>query len=78
VVTLLLFGPAREAAGTARADVDGVTVAEIRAAACARFGPAFAAVAEAAAIWLNGEPASSDQPVGPLDEVAVVPPVSGG
>ncbi len=29
-------------------------------------------------VWLNGEPADPQDPVGPLDEVALIPPVSGG
>jgi molybdopterin converting factor small subunit len=29
-------------------------------------------------IWVNGEPSSREQAVGPQDEVAVLPPVSGG
>lgn len=75
---LLLFGPARQAAGTGRADLDASTVAGVCSAACARFGPRFAEVLEASALWLNGDPASGDTEVGPDDEVAVIPPVSGG
>ncbi|MFP5489064.1 MAG: MoaD/ThiS family protein [Acidimicrobiia bacterium] len=29
-------------------------------------------------IWVNGEPAGPDDPVGTADELAVLPPVSGG
>jgi sulfur-carrier protein len=29
-------------------------------------------------VWVNGEPATSTDPVGDRDEVAVLPPVSGG
>lgn len=75
---LRLFGPAREAAGTAEVTVDGDSVAAVLAAAVARFGPAFAAVADRSRVWRNGEPAGPDDPVGPADEVAVLPPVSGG
>jgi molybdopterin converting factor small subunit len=29
-------------------------------------------------VWRNGEPTDRDEPVGPDDEVAILPPVSGG
>lgn len=75
---LRLFAQAREAAGVGRADIDGDTVGAVVAAACERFGEAFASVAGTSRVWLNGQPASHDDPVAPGDEVAVLPPVSGG
>lgn len=75
---LRLFASAREAAGTARDTVDGSTVGAVLAEARVRFGPDFAAVLDGCRVWLNGEPASDDDTVGPADEVAVLPPVSGG
>ena len=76
--TLRLFAAAREAAGTGRATVDGATVGEVLDAAAASYGETFAAVLGTCRVWLNGEPASRDQSVAPSDEVAVLPPVSGG
>jgi molybdopterin synthase sulfur carrier subunit len=75
---LRLFAAAREAAGTASVEVPGVTVDEVLDAARTRFGPALAVVIDASKVWLNGEPASGDDPVTDRDEVAVLPPVSGG
>lgn len=72
------FAAAREAAGTGRAEFDGATVGEVVQAAIDRFGPRFAQVAGSATIWLNGEKAPADAPVTERDEVAVLPPVSGG
>jgi molybdopterin converting factor small subunit len=48
--------------------------------ACAAYGNEFAAVLERSKVWINGEePASGrDTPLAPEDEVAVLPPVSGG
>lgn len=43
-----------------------------------RYGPAFTTVLGSCRIWVNGEPATDDDPVAPDDEVAVLPPVSGG
>jgi molybdopterin synthase sulfur carrier subunit len=75
---LRLFASAREAAGTGRVELEGSTVAEVLEAASARFGEPFTAVLGTAKVWVNGEPAVDDDPVGELDEVAVLPPVSGG
>lgn len=78
VAVLMLFAQAREAAGTNRAEFDGATVGEVLVEARTRFGGAFVAVLDTSKVWLNGEPASATDPVGPADEVAVLPPVSGG
>jgi len=78
VATLRLFAAAREAAGTGRAAVDGATVGDVLDVARARFGEQFAAVLARCRVWVNGEPAGDDHPVGVNDEVAVLPPVSGG
>lgn len=51
---------------------------EVLAAANARYGPGFAEVLANSRVWRNGEPTVDDDAVGPDDEVAVLPPVSGG
>lgn len=73
-----LFAAARDAAGTARDDLPGDTVADVLSAANQRYGDSFAAVLATSRIWVNGEPAQSDDHVGAADELAVLPPVSGG
>lgn len=78
VPVLRLFAQAREAAGTGRDNVDGATVDEVLASARQRYGPAFAEVLPNCRLWVNGEPAEGPDPVEPDDEVAVLPPVSGG
>ena len=78
MATLRLFAAAREAAGTGRESVPGSTVGQVLAAARDRHGERFAAVLAGARVWLNGEPATDDDPVTEADEVAVLPPVSGG
>jgi sulfur-carrier protein len=78
MAVLLLFGPARTAAGTGRVAIDAPSVSALCASARDRFGAAFAEVLDASAVWVNGEPLTGDPPIGPADEVAVLPPVSGG
>ena len=78
MATLRLFAAAREAAGTGRDDVDGATVGDVLDAAPRRFGVPFVEVLGTSRVWLNGEPATREQSVRQGDEVAVLPPVSGG
>lgn len=78
MAVLRLFASAREAAGTGKVQVEEATVGEILDSARARYGEQFAAVLASSRVWLNGEPTTDDTPVGERDEVAVLPPVSGG
>ncbi|MET0902591.1 MAG: MoaD/ThiS family protein [Acidimicrobiales bacterium] len=78
MAVLRLFAGAREAAGTGRDELPGATVGDVLEAARARYGDAFSDLLEHCAIWRNGEPCDPDSAVGDRDEVAVLPPVSGG
>ena len=78
MATVLFFGPARDATGTRTATVDGASVDEVVAATVRRYGDRFASMLPTCRIWLNGDPAAPDAPVGTHDEIAVLPPVSGG
>ncbi len=78
MATLRLFAAAREAAGTGRDLIPGATVGEVLDAATERYGATFAEVLENSRVWLNGDQAVADDPVADGDEVAVLPPVSGG
>ena len=82
-VTLRLFAAAREAAGRGRDEYDLAQVPTVGAlldAAVAAYGAAFGAVLAHSRVWVNGdEPAAgSATPLSDNDEVAVLPPVSGG
>jgi MoaD family protein len=82
-VRLRLFASAREAAGRTADEFDlasAPTVGAVLDRACADYGPTFADVLATARVWVNG-----DEPVAGRatrlaagDEVAVLPPVSGG
>ncbi len=78
MATLRLFAGLRQAAGTPTAEISGATVGDVLRAATARYGPEFEAALPRARVWLNGEEADPDDPVAPGDEVALIPPVSGG
>lgn len=75
---LVLFGPAREAAGTSTGEFDGVSVDAVLQEAVAHYGSSFADVLSISQIWVNGEPTQRTFAVEPYDEIAVLPPISGG
>lgn len=78
VVTLRLFAAARQAAGTGEEKLAAATVGEALEQARERFGESFSAVLEGSRVWLNGEPTGPSQALVEGDELAVLPPVSGG
>lgn len=75
---LLLLGPAREAAGAGHDEFEGDTVGAVLQNAVARYGVDFERVLAVSQIWVNGNVAESGDHVGPYDEIAVLPPISGG
>ena len=75
---LRLFANLREAAGASEVEVPGSSVEEVLATATGRFGERFAAGLAAAQVWVNGSQAGPGTAVGDGDEVALIPPVSGG
>lgn len=78
MATIRLFASAREAAGCRRDEIAGATVGEILDTAVVRYGPEFETLLTSCAVWRNGEPAKRTDPVSEGDELAVLPPVSGG
>jgi molybdopterin converting factor small subunit len=78
VAQVRLFASAREAAGTGSDVIDGVTVDDVLRSAVDRYGDRFGRILGSCRIWVNGDDAAPDTPVGPNDELAVLPPVSGG
>ncbi len=82
-VTLRIFASAREAAGRGREEYQRAaapTVGALLDAATAAHGPTFARVLDNSRVWVNGDEPSAgrDTPLTDGDEVAVLPPVSGG
>lgn len=76
--TLRLFGPAREAAGTGSDHFQATTVRELMGLAFERYPEQFSKVVSTSRIWVNGNDAGPDHPLSEDDEVAVIPPISGG
>jgi len=79
VTTLRLFATIRVAAGgEGRATIDGGTVGEVIENAIDRYGLGFAELVPICRVWVNGKSADPTTPVSADDEVALLPPVSGG
>ena len=80
MVEVLLFGAAADRAGTRKVQLEvagATTLAEIWPLLAERH-PELSAMRDTLAFAVNGEYARMDDAVGPDDEVAVLPPVSGG
>jgi molybdopterin converting factor subunit 1 len=76
-VAVRLYAGVRERAGRARLDVDGKTVAAVRAALAAAC-PAIAPQLASCRFAVDDEFVADDAPVKPGATVDVIPPVSGG
>jgi molybdopterin converting factor subunit 1 len=79
-LTIQFFARARELAGAERVAVElprGTTVAALHALLATMF-PAMASLLERSAIAVNHDSADAGQVIDDGDEVAVIPPVSGG
>ena len=83
IVRLLLFAGAREAAGRSRDEFEverGTPLDLLLEHAVERYGAGFATVLASSRVWVNGDEPAADRAtaLAPNDEVAVLPPVSGG
>ena len=77
-VTVRLFAALRELAGSPRVEAEGNTVGDVVRARSERFGDRFAGVASAGSVVVDGERAGASDPLAEGQEVALLPPVSGG
>lgn len=60
------------------ASADAPDVGSLLEHLAARFGPDFSRIADAGTVVVEGETAGSERRLAPGDEVALLPPVSGG
>jgi molybdopterin converting factor subunit 1 len=80
MIKVLLFGAAADRAGTRETELPveaGLTLAELWPLIAERH-PDLAPMRDTLAFAVNGEYARGDAGVSPGDEIAVLPPVSGG
>lgn len=77
-VTVRLFAALRELAGASLVQAEGETVGEVIEALCARYGERFEAIVRVGSAVVDGERADGSTPLSEGQEVAILPPVSGG
>lgn len=80
MIEVLLFGAAADRAGTRKVRLEvgeGTTVDDVWTLLVEE-NPGLSPMRDTLAFAVNGEYAKMDETVGPGDEVAVLPPVSGG
>jgi MoaD family protein len=77
-VKVRLFAALRELAGASEVEVEARTAGDVVEALSERFGERFAQIAAVGSVVVNGERASRTTAVAAGDEVALLPPVSGG
>ena len=73
-----LFAALRELAGASEVESPGRTVGDVVEALTERYGDRFGAIARVGSYVVNGERATVATPIADGDEVALLPPVSGG
>ncbi len=78
VATVRLFANLRETAGTGKLEMDVATVGEALERLSAEYGERFDRGLARARVWKNGDPAEPGMSVDASDEIAIIPPVSGG
>lgn len=77
-IKVRLFAALREMAGSSQVEATGRTAGDLVDQLSERFGERFAKVAGVGSIVVNGERADRSTPIAEDDEVALLPPVSGG
>jgi MoaD family protein len=78
VARVRLFAALREVAGASHVEAPGRSVGEVVDALGERYGERFSSIAAVGTFVVNGERATRDTSVADGDEVALLPPVSGG
>jgi MoaD family protein len=73
-----LFAALREVAGTSVVDVDAPDVGSLLERLSQTYGPAFDRIMAAGTVVVGGETVGRDRELAPGDEVALLPPLSGG
>ena len=78
LVRIRLFAALRDLAGASHVEAEGSTVGEVVDALCARYGERFERVARVGSVVVDGERAELATGLTGGEEVALLPPVSGG
>jgi MoaD family protein len=77
-VRVRLFAALRELAGASEVEAEGSTAGDVVDVLSSRYGERFTQIAAVGSVVVNGERAHRSTPLAAGDEVALLPPVSGG
>jgi molybdopterin converting factor small subunit len=77
-VSVRLFAALRDLAGASEVPADAATAGEVVDVLSARYGDRFGAIARAGTVVVDGERARADTGLRGGEQVALLPPVSGG
>ncbi len=78
MINVRLFAALRELAGASEVQAEGKSAGDVIDVLSSRYGERFTQIAAVGSVVVNGERASRSTPVAAGDEVALLPPVSGG
>ncbi len=78
MIRVRLFAALRELAGASEVEAEGKSAGDVIDVLSSRYGERFTQIAAVGSVVVNGERASRSTPVAAGDEVALLPPVSGG
>ncbi|HWL91280.1 MAG TPA: MoaD/ThiS family protein [Actinomycetota bacterium] len=78
MIKVRLFAALRELAGASEVEAEGKSAGDLIDVLSSRYGERFTQIAAVGSVVVNGERASRSTPVAAGDEVALLPPVSGG
>jgi sulfur-carrier protein len=73
-----LFAALRELAGTSELDMEASDVGALLDQLTEKLGPRFERIMQVGTVVVDGETVGRDRLLNPEDEVALLPPVSGG
>jgi molybdopterin converting factor small subunit len=77
-VKVIMFGPVRDITKCSSLVMTGATVGDILNQLVIHFGSPLSRLLETCAVWVNGEKSNENVKLKTGDEVAILPPVSGG
>jgi MoaD family protein len=78
VVKVRFFAGLREVAGTSVLEMEAPDVGSLLDVLSGTYGPGFDRIMSVGTVVVDGETVGRDRALGPGDEVALLPPVSGG
>ena len=78
MIRVRLFAALRELAGTAHLELEAQTVGEAAALLSERLGPKFGQIMASGSVVVGGERVGFERTLSEGEEVAFLPPVSGG